>query len=44
MMAQYANQAGAADTTADTTGTTGTTAGATPNNDQDVVDVDYSEK
>ena len=40
MMAQYASQQGATDnTTADTT-----TTGATPNNDQDVVDVDYSEK
>ena len=40
MMAQYANQAGTADATNNTTtDTTGTT-----NNDQDVVDVDYSEK
>ena len=46
MMAQYANQPGATDATAaDTTSTTdATNAGATPNNDQDVVDVDYSEQ
>ena len=40
MMAQYANQQGATDTTTTDTTTTGTT----QNNDQDVVDVDYSEK
>ena len=43
MMAQYANQQAASDTTtSDTTGATD--ASSTVNNDQDVVDVDYSEK
>jgi len=40
MMAQYANQTGNTGETADATSTADTSAA----NDQDVVDVDYSEK